>query len=99
MIKTKRGEIKISGITSEILADISLIVKAVNKNLVAVLGKEKARERIMKAVERGFYTDEERHSELQEVIEKAIGKCDSDSEFEKKLDLMISKFFKDIKEM
>lgn len=99
MIKTKRGVIEVSGITSEILADISFIVKSVNKNLVAVLGKEKAHERIMKAVERGFYTDEEVHSELQEAIEKVIGKCDSDSEFDKKLDSMISKFFKDIKEI
>lgn len=99
MIKTKRGDIEISGITSEILADISLIVKAVNKNLVTVLGKEKARERIMKAVERGFYTDEERHLELQEAIEKVIGKCDSDSDFDKKIDSMIRNIIKDMKEI
>ena len=78
MITVKYGETKIEGNKEEIFADLSSIASYVFEHLSKKLSKEKAQEKIMLAVERGFLIDEkldnEKVLEMQKLTEQINGR-------------------------
>ena len=65
MIKTEKGEFEISGTDSEIMADISVIIKNVYKAMSEVFGEEHAKARLQRAFDRAFLSKEEIHKESE----------------------------------
>lgn len=78
MITVKYGETKIEGNKEEIFADLSSIASYAFEHLSKKLSKEKAKEKILLAVERGFLISGEMNAEtayeMQKLTEKINGK-------------------------
>ena len=78
MITVKYGDTKILGNKEEIFADLSSIASYAYENLAKKLSKEKAKEKILLAVERGFLISGEMNAEtayeMQKLTEKINGR-------------------------
>lgn len=78
MITVKNGQVEVLGTKEEIFADLSSIASYAVEHLTKHLSKEKAQEKIMLAVERGFLIDEkldnEKVLEMQKLTEKINGR-------------------------
>ena len=74
MIISKKGIVTISGSVSELMADLGVIVDALNTKLSEEYSGEEAKKMITEAVEMGFESEEENEARLekakQEVAEK-----------------------------
>lgn len=70
MITVKYGDTKIEGNKGEIFADLSSIANYAYKHLADKLGKEKAKEKIILAVERGFLISEDMTQETAIEMQK-----------------------------
>lgn len=70
MITTKKGRTVIEGSINEILADVSIIIDSVNEALTEEFGAKEAKQHIMKAVERGFMSDDELQAKKKEFADK-----------------------------
>lgn len=75
MIKTKKGKLKISGLDTEIMADISLIIRHVYKEVSKEQGEMITKLRLKRAFDRAFLTDEEVCKEA-EACKELINKFD-----------------------
>lgn len=65
MIKTEKGDLEVHGTDTEVMADISVIIKYVYKELSNEFGEEHAKKRLKRAFDRAFLTDEEIHKEAE----------------------------------
>lgn len=78
MIKVKNGQVEASGTKEEIFADLSSIASYAYEHLAKKLDKEKAKEKILLAVERGFLISGEMNAEtayeMQKLTEKINGR-------------------------
>lgn len=75
MIKTEKGEFKIKGTDSEIMADISVIIKNVYEAMSKEFGEEHAKARLQRAFNRAFLSKKEIHKEA-EACKEFINKFD-----------------------
>jgi hypothetical protein len=78
MIKVKNGLVEVSGTKEDIFADLSSLASYINLHLSNDLGKVKAQEKIILAVERGFLISkdmtQETAYEMQKLTEKINGR-------------------------
>jgi hypothetical protein len=78
MISVNLGETKIAGSKEEILVDISTIASYAFEYLAKKMTKEKAQEKVLLAIERGFLIssemDAETAYEMQKLTKKINGK-------------------------
>ena len=65
MIKTKKGELEISGTDTEIIADISIIIRNVYMALSKEQGETIAKLRLQRAFNRAFLSEEEIRKEAE----------------------------------
>ena len=66
MIKTEKGDLEVHGTDTEVMADISVIIKHVYKALSKEFGEEHAKARLKRAFDRAFLPKEEIHKEAEE---------------------------------
>ena len=78
MIKVKNGQVSVLGTNEELFADLSSIASYINEHLATNIGKTKAQEKILLAVERGFLIsdkmDNETVLEMQKLTKKINGR-------------------------
>lgn len=74
MITVKYGDTKILGNKEEIFADLSSIASYAYENLAKKLDKEKAKEKILLAIERGFLISEDMTQETAIEMQKLTKK-------------------------
>ena len=78
MITVKYGDTKIEGNKEEIFADLSSIASYAYEHLAKKYSKEKAQEKIILAIERGFLISGEMNAEtayeMQKLTKKINGK-------------------------
>ena len=78
MIKVENGLVEVSGTKEDIFADLSSLASYINLHLSNDLGKVKAQEKIILAVERGFLISkdmtQETAYEMQKLTEKINGR-------------------------
>lgn len=67
MINTEKGSIHVKGSTTELLTDLSIIIKSLHDNLSKDLGPEISKEMITEAVNVGFLSEDEVHKKLNEA--------------------------------
>lgn len=76
MIKTENGHIEANGTLIELMADLSVIIRNLYKDIAEETDESFAKETINEAVKAGFLSDEEITVELKkrkkEEIEKAL---------------------------
>lgn len=65
MIKTEKGDLEVHGSDTEVMADITIIIKNVYEALSKEFGEEHAKKRLKHAFDRAFLTDEEFHKEAE----------------------------------
>lgn len=70
MISVKNGDAKFEGNKEEIFADLSSIASYAFEHLAKKMSKEKAQEKILLAVERGFYISGEMNAETAYEMQK-----------------------------
>lgn len=71
MIKTKKGVTEAEGSVSELLADVSIIIFTLKKNLTDDFGEETATEMLDHAIKQGMMTEDEVVEKVEKEIEKA----------------------------
>lgn len=67
MIISKKGIVTISGSVSELMADLGVIVDALNTKLSEEYSGEEAKKMITEAVEMGFESEEENEARLEKA--------------------------------
>lgn len=93
MIKTNRGEICAFGSTTELLADLSVIVGSLNENLAKEVGTEDAKKFIMESVEFGLMSDDEAQTKKKECVDKAA--CEITEAIDELKELIMKGMMKD----
>ena len=63
MIKTEKGDLEVHGSDTEVMADISVIIKHVYKALSNEFGEEHAKARLQRAFDRAFLSKEDKEAE------------------------------------
>lgn len=58
MISSNNGEVRLSGTTTVLMTDLSMIVRAINEMLIEDVGEECAKKMIDKAVELGMMDED-----------------------------------------
>lgn len=91
MIKVENGCIQVRGSKPLILTDLTMLVSRLNKLV--------SKEDILEAVNLGLLTEKEVDEKLEEEIKNFKNKCDSKSDFDRKIDSMIRNIIKDMKEI
>lgn len=76
MIKVDVGIVKIEGTQKEILSDLSTIASNINEYLSKEIGRVKAEEKILLAMERGFLINEKMDAEIAYEIQKITKKIE-----------------------
>ena len=78
MITVENGNAQFEGNKEELFADLSSIASYAFEHLAKKISKEKAQEKIMLAIERGFLISEEMNSktayEMQKLTQKINGR-------------------------
>lgn len=72
MINTKKGIVKIEGTEDEIVADATVILKAVEELLTDKHGSEKAKKDMEEIIRRSKLSDKELKKELEQKIFKML---------------------------
>lgn len=87
MIKANKGMVSVEGFTTEILADLACISGAIAESGLRGIPKEKLKEEVLRAVERGFEEDHET-VDLREVAPELMKTAE---EFAEKLATILMK--------
>jgi len=74
MIISKKGFLTISGSVSELMADLGVIVDALNTQLSEEYSGEEAKKMITEAVEMGFESEEENEARLEKAKQEVAKK-------------------------
>ena len=77
MIKCDKGNVVIQGSASLVFAELSTLVHSLHYDVLtghSEMAPEESREKILKAVEDGFMSDEELKKQTQENVGEVFGK-------------------------
>ena len=72
MIKSNMGEVEISGTTTIILADFSVLTKGMVESLAENYGKEEAKEMVERSYKRGLMSEKEIRKESLDILSDVL---------------------------